>query len=109
MPYPISANTTPSRSVKGCSDGATSMKRVQFSAAMPSPRCPWPAANNKTVPSNAKPRPRLPSTRNFQPASSDVSLSWKVMRKTDASVVSSTAIHMMPRLFDIETRSIANT
>src|SRR5437667_202267 len=30
VPYPINANTTPSRRVKGCSSGATCMKRVQL-------------------------------------------------------------------------------
>ena len=33
----------------------------------------------------------------------------RVENYTDASVVSSTAIHMIPRLLDTETRSIANT
>ena len=76
---------------------------------MPSPRMPRPDAKSSTVPSSAKARPRLPSTRNFQAASSDVSRLWKATRKTDTSVVISTAIHRIPRLFETETSSIANT
>ena len=53
-------------------------------------------------PAARTPRPRLPSIRNFQAASSDVSRSWKLTRNTDASVVNSTAIHRMPRLLDTD-------
>ena len=66
-------------------------------------------ANSNTVPSSAKPSPRLPSIRNFHAASSEVSRLWNATRKTDASVVNSTAIHKMPRLFETATSSIANT
>ena len=109
VPYPINANTTPIRSVNGCSVSARSMNRVQCRPDNPSPSCPCADAKIRTVPSRANPRPRLPNIRNFHAASSDVSWLWNATRNTEASVVNSTAIHRMPRLFDTATSSIAKT
>ncbi len=44
-----------------------------------------PSSVSSTVPSSAKPSPRLPNIRNFQAASSDVSLLWKATMNTDAA------------------------
>ena len=107
--YPISAKTTPSLRVNGWSSWARLMNRVQFRPDIPSPRSPRPDANSSTVPRRAKARPRLPSTRNFHAASSEVSRLWKATRKTDTRVVSSTAIQRIPRLLETATSSIANT
>jgi len=56
---------------------------------------------------NAKAIPTEQMIRYFHIASSDRRLGWSEIRKAVSSVVASMPTHMMPRLLDISTSSIA--
>src|SRR5947207_11654134 len=91
----------------GSSCASLDASRVQNSASAPTVPPDWIDAAASKVPMKAKAIPIEQMIRYFHIASSDSRVGYSEIRKALSNVVASMPTHMMPRLLDIRTSSIA--